>query len=391
MNEKYQAAVKIIKEAILKSQSRAAQYTNKEVIALYYSIGGYVSENSRKGTWGTGAIDEISARLREELPGLRGFSSRNIKSMRQFYEAWQPYLRLPAYLKSNDKTAATATDLTLQSNIELSFSENRPPMATDFRMEDFTSISFSHHMEILHTAKDVDERLFYIHASARCHWSKYSLREQLKQDLYHHSGTLANNFTTAISDDKQYLKAIRMFKDEYFLDFINTEELDVSDPQDIDERVLENEIISHIRNFIQCLGSGFCFVGNQHRIEVDGEEFYADLLFFQRDLKALVVIELKRGKFKPSYLGQLNFYLSALDEKERKNGENPSIGILLCREMNKSVVELAIRDYTKPLGVATYRTADELPENYRVLAPIIEEAPRLLDVMAVEESAEQNK
>ena len=386
MNEKYLIAVKTIKAAILKSQSRAAQYTNREVISLYYSIGGYVSENSREGTWGTGAIDEISARLREELPGLRGFSSRNIKSMRQFYEAWQPYLSLPAYLKLDDKAAAVATELSSQPNIELSLSEIRPPMATEFRMEDFTSISFTHHMEILHMTKDIDERLFYIHASACYRWSKYALRDQLKRDLYHHSGALANNFATAISDDNQYLKAIRMFKDEYFLDFINTEELDVSNPQDIDERVLESEIISHIRNFIQCLGSGFCFVGNQHRIEVNGEEFYADLLFFQRDLKALVVIELKRGKFKPSYLGQLNFYLSALDEQERKNGENPSIGILLCKEMNKSVVELAIRDYTKPLGVATYRTVDELPETYRVLAPIIEDAPKLLDAVVVEES-----
>ena len=160
----------------------------------------------------------------------------------------------------------------------------------------------------------------------------------------------------------------------------------MTDPQDMDERVLENQIISHIRNFIQCLGSGFCFVGNQHRIEVDGEEFFADLLFFQRDLKALVVIELKKGKFKPAYLGQLNFYLSALDEKERKNGENPSIGILLCREANKGVVELAIRDYSKPLGVATYRTADELPETYQVLAPIMDEIPKLLDKAITEEN-----
>ncbi|MGI6334430.1 MAG: PDDEXK nuclease domain-containing protein [Saccharofermentanales bacterium] len=156
----------------------------------------------------------------------------------------------------------------------------------------------------------------------------------------------------------------------------------------MDERVLEKEIIANIRNFIQCLGSGFCFVGNQHRIEVGGEEFFADLLFFQRDLKALVVIELKKGKFKPSYLGQLNFYLSALDEKERKSGENPAIGILLCREANKSVVELAIRDYSNPMGVATYRTADELPDNYKVLAPIMEEVPKILDEAEIDEIGE---
>ncbi|MCM1223363.1 MAG: PDDEXK nuclease domain-containing protein [Lachnospiraceae bacterium] len=379
MNERYLEAVKVIKAAILKSQGNAAKYTNKEFLSLYYSIGGYVSDNSREGTWGTGAIEEISARLREELPGLRGFSAGNIKLMRQFFEAWQPVLQVPSALIANVKSIAAAIDLQQTTEAQLEIFGNRLPLATDFNIDDFTGISFTHHMEILHKTKEVAERLFYIQQCARNHWNKYALRERLKQDLYHHQGTMVNNFSITIPDDKQYLRAVQMFKDEYFLDFINTEELDLNDAQDMDERVLENEIINHIRNFIQCLGSGFCFIGNQHRIEVDGEEFFADLLFFQRDLKALVVIELKKGKFKPAYLGQLNFYLSALDEQERKNGENPSIGILLCKEANKSIVELAIRDYTKPLGVATYRTVDELPENLKVLAPIIEEVPRMLD------------
>ncbi len=385
MNEKYVEAVKVIKTAILRSQSRAVAYTNAEMLSLYYAIGGYVSGNSREGAWGTGAIDEISARLREELPGLRGFSSANIKLMRQFFETWQPYLRTNAELSLESKSVAVAIEMEKTDEGALAMSENRLPVAGDFPMKAFMEISFSHHMEILHKTTVLDERLFYIRECAAGHWSKAALRTRLKENLYQHKGALANNFSATLPDDKQYMKAIQTFKDEYFLDFINTEELDLTDPQDLDERVLEKEIIGNIRNFIQCLGSGFCFVGNQHRIEVDGEEFFADLLFFQRDLKALVVIELKNGKFKPSYLGQLNFYLSALDEKERKNGENPSIGILLCREANKSVVELAIRDYSKPMGVATYRTADELPVSYKVLAPIIEEVPKMLNEAEYEE------
>ena len=162
-----------------------------------------------------------------------------------------------------------------------------------------------------------------------------------------------------------------------------------TDPEDLGERGLEKETADNIRSFIQCLESVFCFVVNQHRIvEVGGEEYYADLLFYQRDLKALVVIELKKGKFKPQDLGQLNFYLSALDEKERREGENPSIGILLCREANKSVVELAVRDYTKPLGVATYRNADDLPEDYAALSPILEEGPEILDKIIIGTKAE---
>ena len=388
MNNQYLEAVKTIKTAILKSQNRASKHTNTEMLSLYYGIGGYVSGNSREGTWGTGAIDEISSRLREEMPGLRGFSSRNLKMMRQFFEAWLPYLQTNVPSLSESNSAAVAAELKMTSDASLLLSEKRQPSAAEFPMDAFTSISFTHHMEILSKTNDLDERLFYIRECAAGRWSKTALRARLKEDLYNHQGTLPNNFSMTLPDNKQYAKAIRMFKDEYFLDFINTEELDLSDPEDLDERVLKKEIIDHIRNFIQCLGSGFCFVGNQHRIEVGGEEFYADLLFFQRDLKALVVIELKRGKFKPSYLGQLNFYLSALDEKERKSGENPSIGILLCREANKSVVELAIRDYSKPMGVATYRTADELPDSYKVLAPIIEEVPKMLDAAGFEEGGE---
>ena len=375
MNTQYLDAVKIIKSAILQAQSRAAKQTNHEMLMLYYAIGGYVSGNSREGTWGTGAIDEISSRLREELPGLRGFSAANIKFMRQFYEAWQPYLQKGTNYVANLESLATASDLKHSEMKAFSFIAN----AGDFPIEAFTSISFTHHMEIIHKAKNLDERIFYICECASAHWSKAALRARLKEDLYHHRGAIPNNFSAVLSDDRQYMKAIRMFKDEYFLDFINTEELDLSDPEDLDERVLEKEIIAHIRKFIQCLGSGFCFVGSQHRIEVGGEEFYADLVFFQRDLKSLVVIELKKGKFKPAYLGQLNFYLSALDEKERKEGENPAIWILLCHEANKSVVELAIRDYSKLMGVATYRTAEELPSSYKVLAPIVEEVPQMLN------------
>lgn len=387
MNELYLEAVKTIKAAILNSQSRAAKFTNSEMLSLYYAIGGYVSCNSREGTWGTGAIDEISFRLREELPGLRGFSSGNLKLMRQFYEAWQPYFQQRANSFRELNSIAAASELSKADNGLFAFTQSDSSSDVGFPIEAFTGISFSNHMEILHKAKSFDERVFYIRECALGHWSKAALRARLKEDLYHHKGELTNNFSATLSGDEQYTKAMRAFKDEYFLDFINTEELDISDPQDIDEKVLEKEIIGHIRNFIQCLGSGFCFVGNQHRIEVDGEEFFADLLFFQRDLKALVVIELKKGKFKPAYLGQLNFYLSALDEKERKSGENPAIGILLCHEANRSVVELAIRDYSKPMGVATYRTADELPGSYKVLAPIIEEVPKLLEQSEIQDDS----
>ncbi len=385
MEEKYLEAVRFIKTAILKSQYQAARYVNSEQLSLYYNIGAYVSANSRKGTWGTGAIKEISTRLQEELPGLRGFSAANIKLMRQFYEEWSPLFESCTEITRTVKSLTTVSDLNMVQIFHPNPDKKCSQINNNLNIEYFTSIGFSLHMMIIRKAKDMDERMFYIREAAIGHWSKNMLEIRLKEDIYHHIGSIPNNFGITIPENKQYLRAIQSFKDEYLLDFVNVEELDISDSQDLDERVLEGEIVRNIRNFIQCLGSGFCFIGNQHRVVVDGDEFFCDLLFFQRDLKALVVIELKKGKFKPAYLGQLNFYLTALDEQERKNGENPSIGILMCKEVNRGVVEMAIRDYSKPLGVATYRTADELPGNYKVLAPILEEVPKLLETSSMPE------
>ena len=180
----------------------------------------------------------------------------------------------------------------------------------------------------------------------------------------------------AIPNEKQAAKAVRAFKDEYLLDFINIEDAD--DESDIDERLLERALVAEIRKFIQTLGADFCFIGNQYRLIVGDEEAFIDLLFYHRSLRALVAIELKRGKFKPAYLGQLNYYLSALDEQERHSDENQSIGLLLCKEANQAVVELAIRDFNKPMGVAVYRTRNDIPEPYQTLIPLMDGVRKIL-------------
>ena len=342
----YSQAVKVIKEAILRSQYRAASAANKEQLSLYYGIGCYVSKNSREGFWGKGAIETISQQLQKELPGLRGFSASNIKNMRSFYEEWSPVI-------------------------------NRQPMADEFNWADFVAIGFSHHIEIITKAKSLEARLFYIHESATRFWNKYVLRDYLKADLYNHRGTLPNNFTATMPSTKQALKAVNAFKDDYLLDFINVEELDTQD-EDLNERVLEKSIMDNIKRFILTFGQDFIFVGNQYRLEVSGEEMFVDLLFFNRELNSLVAVELKSGKFRSSYLGQLSTYLSALDAYVRKPHENPAIGILLCRDMNQSFVEFAIRDYDKPMGVATYRATKDMPERLRNALPDIEELKKLL-------------
>ena len=243
---------------------------------------------------------------------------------------------------------------------------------------DFLSISFTHHMEILNKTDTLEERLFYIRHTAAYKWDKYRLRDLLKQDLYHHQSEMPNNFLQTLPKQIQALKAIEMFKDEYFLDYVNVEELGVRDEADINERVVENAIVQNVKNFIMTFGKDFTFVGNQYHLEKFGENEFIDLLFYNRELACLVAVELKKGKFKPAYLGQLQSYLQILDTDIRKKNENPSIGIILCREMNKAYVEFVIQKYDSPMGVATYKTSDDMPENLRKALPDIEDLKRLL-------------
>jgi hypothetical protein len=177
-----------------------------------------------------------------------------------------------------------------------------------------------------------------------------------------------------LSEPAQAERAIRAFKDEYILDFINIE-----DEIDPDERLLEHSIINNIKQFILTFGNKFCFIGNQYRVVVYEKEYFIDLLFFNRELHCLVAVELKRGEFQPTYLGQLNFYLSALDEYVKQSDEAPSIGILLCKEANRNIVEFAVRDYTKPMGVATYRTRNEMPETWQNALPDFDDMKKLLE------------
>ncbi len=369
----YSQAVKTIKEAILSSQSRAVQMISGTQLSLYFGVGLYVSANSRKGTWGTGAIKIISEQLRRELPGLRGFSEESIKKMRTFSEFWSQYLN----------RSPLATDLKhreLHAEIECdNFSLSKwSPLATEINREEFLSISFSHHMEILHKTKNINEVLYCIHETVVHQWDKYTLRNILKVGIPNPENAISNNFVQTMNTTRQAMKAIRMFKDEYLLDFINVEDIDAQE-KDVDERLVEQRIIHNIKRFIMTLGRDFTFVGNQYHLEIYGEEMWSDLLFFNRELNALVAIELKVGKFKPSYLGQLYAYLQVLDDKVRKPHENPSIGIVLCKSANQSYAEYAVRDYNKPMGVATYKTISDMPKEMQHILPDIDELQKLMN------------
>ena len=365
-------AVSVIKSAILQSQSRAVRMISGTQLSLYFGIGLYVSANSRKGTWGTAAIDEISEQLRRELPGLRGFSAQNIRNMRQFAEFWQPFL-------IHSPLASKMDFEDLQNQIECDrFSLTKwSPMASEINRDEFLGLSFSHHMEILHKTKNIDEVLLCIHEAVAHQWDKYTLRNILKAGIPKPDGVAPNNFIQTMPSTQQAMKAIKMFKDEYLLDYINVEDIDAQE-KDVDERLVEQRIIHNIKRFIMTLGRDFTFVGNQYHLEIYGEEMWSDLLFFNRELNALVAIELKIGKFKPMYLGQLQAYLQILDDKVRKPHENPSIGIVLCKSANQAYAEYAVRDYNKPMGVATYKTFSDMPKEMQHALPDIEELKKLM-------------
>lgn len=371
-NTELYSAVEMIKNAILQSQQRALGAINQEQLALYYGIGRFVSINTRNKNWGKGFIEAISEQLRKELPGLRGFSAPSMRKMRTFYEEWK-MLSDNSFVSTN-KLETDKRESFVETNELPSVYFN---VDTDFPISAFMNISFTHHYAIVSKVKDAKQRKFYIQYAADTKVKVEDLEKLIKEDLYSHQGELANNFKKTIPDQLQAYRTISMFKDEYLLDFINVEELFVRD-KDRDERMIEQGIVQNVKEFIMTFGKDFTFVGNQYHLEKYSVEEYPDLLFFNRELAALVCVELKDGPFKTSYLGQLAAYLRILDDEVRKPNENPSIGIILCRNANKKFVEYVIQDYDKPMGVAIYKTTTEMDERLRKLLPPIEELEKLL-------------
>jgi len=362
----YIQAVRAIKDAIQETRYRTTKLVNKELLALYYAIGKYISVNSRNATWGSGAIATISRSLQEELPGLRGFSDGNMRKMRIFYEAWCNTF--------DEICSPAANEITLLSkNEKIEIRSLVTNKLTKDTLDAFLSIGFTHHFEIITKEKTLEDRIFFIKRCAKEFWNVETLKYWLKEGREKLPAT-ASNFDVTISDTKFRQKAIATFREEYNLPFV-----EINDDNDFPEKQLELSIVNNIKKFLMALGTGFTFIGNQYRLVVDGQEYFIDLLFYNRRLRSLVCFELKYGAFKPEYAGKLNFYLSALDEYVKLPDENPSIGIILCRSKSDKVVEFAFRDTTKPMGVVTYKTARELPAEYKDVLPSEEDFRKLME------------
>lgn len=394
-SETFNKAVETIKTAILQGQYEAAKGVNRIQLAVYFGIGKYISQHTRNGVWGTGALEAISQQLRKELPGLRGFSASSMKNMRLFYEEWMMLDPDSSVITDESKSPIVIGDLQDTDNHHI---ENSPiiigelqdykidiyqaiqiPETKEFPIEDFFKVPFTHHIRIIEKEKSLPGRYYYIHRVAEENLPSRSLEKLIKDNAYSHKDLIPSNFTQTLPNASLARKAVMMFKDEYLLDFINVEQIGERESIDVDEREVEQQIVQNVKNFIMTFGNDFAFIGNQYHLEVYGVEHFPDLLFFNRELNALVVVELKTGEFKSSYLGQLMSYLSILDAKVKKPHENPSIGIVLCKSANRDYLEFVIRDYNKPMGVATYKSSEEMPENLRKALPDMEELKKVLN------------
>lgn len=307
---------------IRSSQYEALRLVNKELINLYWEIGKGIVEKQDQLGWGNAVVETLSRDIQAEFPGIKGFSNPNLWKMRAFY---------------------------------LSYKDN-PILSTLSR-----EISWSHNLIILGKCKTDAEREFYIKNTKKFGWTYNVLNHHLDTNSYHKYLTNQTNFDKTVPE-KYRDQAKRAVKDDAMFNFLELED-------DHTEYELEQALMKNIRKFLIEMGGDMCFVGNQYRLEVDGEEFAVDLLLYHRELKSLIAIELKTGKFKPEYAGKMQFYLAVLDDTIRKQDENPSIGIIICKDKNKTVVEYALKDSNKPIGVATYSIQKELPEKLAKYLP----------------------
>lgn len=359
INQSYLQFLKELKQNITQSRYVAARFANREQIELYIRTGLKLSQKIASEKWGAKVIDQLAADLQNELPGLRGFSYRNLMKMKQFAEEYKSFEFLPSLMA--EIGIKVATELLPLATAELN---------STILPKHFFEISFTHHILLLNRCKNIEERFFYIAQAATQYWSVSILEHKINEDLFKHQGRLPNNFNETVSQELKET-ALQVFQDEYLWDFMSLD-------GDENERVIESEIVNNIRKFILGLGKGFSFIGNQYRLEVDGQEFFIDLLFYNRNLQSLVVFELKRGKFKPEYAGQLNFYLNLLDDKVKLPNENPSIGIIICKEKSNIVVEYAFKCIDTAMGAATFKTTRQIPKEIQDYLPEIDKLSNLL-------------
>ena len=330
-NKEFYDWINELKRTIKSARQKLAATINSQVLELYWEIGKEIA--SKQNTWGSKIIENVAKELNSEFPDMKGFSRRNLYAIRQWY------------LFYNSKY--------------------------EFVPHTVAQIPWGHNRLIVSKIKDLDVAESYLLASAKNGWDRETLEIQIKSAYHLKAGGSLHNFNSTLTEAQSKL-AIETIKDPYNFDFLGLQE-------DALEKSIEDELTKHITKFLLELGKGFAFVGKQYKLEISENDYFIDLLFYHLELRCFVVIELKSGKFKPEYAGKLNFYLSAVDSQLKKEFDNPSIGILLCKAKDKIEAEYSLRDINKPMGISEFKLSEAIPDDFKSKLPTIEEIENELD------------
>lgn len=353
-DENYQSTLLEIKQQVVQNQYKAALAVNSRLIFTYWNIGKRILSDQQKYGWGAKIIDQLEKDLKTEFPDQKGFSSRNLKYMRAFAEAW-----------SNDLLLKQLSLQTENEIVQQAVAQNQTLSFEEFEKHPIAKIAWGAHTVLLAKLETSEERLFYCIKAIEGGWSRKVLMNQVEQKRHLTQGALTNNFEQTLPAPQSEL--VRdVFKDPYFFPFLQLGD-------DASEKQVEDALIKYITDFLLEMGAGFAYMGRQFKLEVGGQEYFLDLLFYHTKLRRHIVIELKIDEFKPEYAGKVQFYLSALDDLVKHPQDEPSIGLILCKEANRIVAEYALRDNNRPIGVSEYKLVNQLPEQLKQNLPSAQE------------------
>lgn len=370
--QEYKEWLMNLKSKIRSSQIKAALAVNAELIGFYWDLGKMISE--KQTAWGTSFLEQLSKDLKDEFPNMNGLSFRNLKYCRQFYQFYaspigqQVVAQLEMQTQAGEEIIQQPVGQTLQQLVaEIQPSDkNKKPQATDLIWQQLVAqIPWGHNILIFSKSTDQQEALFYIQKTIENGWSRAVLSLQIESGLYSRQGKAITNFKNTLPENSSDL-AHQLLKDPYQFDFLTLTE-------NYRERELENALVENITKFLLELGSGFAYVGKQVPLQVGDKEYAIDLLFYHLKLRAYVVIELKATEFEPEFAGKLSFYLSAANDLLKHPTDNPTIGLMICKNKNNIIVEYALKNINQPIGVSEYELTKQFPEQFRSSLPTIEE------------------
>ena len=355
-----------LKQRIRQSQIKAAVKVNTELLQLYWQLGGEIVEKQQNAKWGDGFLKQLSADLMAEFPEMKGWDERNLRRMRQWYLTYNQEVVFRAQLVSemaDENTKQLVSQLENEIRAQV-VPETRQQLVGNIQ-RNFFSVPWGHHVLIMQRCKDLDKALFYIHQTVENNWSRSVLDWQMDSNLFERQGKAVSNFTHTLPEPQSDL-AQQITKDPYIIDIMGVR-------QAMQERELEAHLDKHISQYLLELGKGFTYYGHQVHLKVGNEDFYIDQLFYHVRLHCYVVVELKAAAFKPEHIGQLNFYVNAVNNLMRMDGDNPTIGLLICKDKNDVLAEYTLQGVNSPIGVSSMQIYEQLTADFKSSLPSTEE------------------